>query len=65
MDDCLPYIFPLRSVRDECTVPYAQLGYEYEGLEEHWLAPVRELVAAAKKAASNSTLALARHIRRS
>ena len=41
MDACLPYLFPLRSVRDECAARYDSLPYEYEGLRSTWLTAAR------------------------
>ena len=41
IDGCLPYLFPLRSVRDECSTKYGSLSYEYERFVEQWVGPAR------------------------
>lgn len=37
LDTCLPYLFPLRSTREECATKYADLPYEYDGLMRDWV----------------------------
>ena len=32
---------PLQSVRDECAATASALPYEYEGMREQWVLPVR------------------------
>jgi len=44
MDHPLPYLFPLRTMRDECSARYASLPYVYEGIEERWIGPARAFV---------------------
>ena len=40
---CAPrqYVTPLQSVRDECAATASALPYEYEGMREQWVLPVR------------------------
>ena len=47
LDDCLPYVTPLRATRAECDAPPHGLAYEYEGLEAAWVQPTRQLAGPA------------------
>ena len=40
-DGCLPYVAPLRTLRDECAVPTERLPYVYDGIERDWVGPAR------------------------
>ena len=39
LDGCLPYVAPLRTLRDECAVPTERLPYVYDGIERDWVEP--------------------------
>ena len=54
LEGCLPYLFPLRSVRDECGHGYAGLPYEYDGLLPQWVEPARQMMAAQAASLSSS-----------
>ena len=41
LDGCLPYVAPLRTLRDECAVPTERLPYVYDGIERDWVEPAR------------------------
>ena len=44
LDECLPYVTPLRATRAECA---GAAAYEYEGIEAAWVQPIRQLASGA------------------
>ena len=47
IDAYLPYIFPLVTARDECSVRDSSLLYEYEELDKLWVEPARTVQSGA------------------
>ena len=58
LDACLPYLFPLRSVREECAARYESLPYAYDGLATRWLEPARNEQAKASAGLKSETQSL-------
>ena len=48
LDECLPYVTPLRATRAECATAPQGLAYEYEDLEADWVQPIRKQLATAQ-----------------